>query len=61
MAICAANEWQENVSYSIEPDSLLKGMDLTCKGFVFNILYSDSSECAGLIERLGYIYVSTAV
>lgn len=36
-------------------------MDLTCKGFVFNILYSDSSECAGLIERLGYIYVSTAV
>lgn len=51
MAICAANEWQENVSYSIiESDSLLKGMDLTCKGFIFNILYSNSGECVELIE-----------
>lgn len=51
MAICAANEWQENVSYSsTESDPLLKGMDLSCKGFIFNILYSDTGECVELIE-----------
>lgn len=43
MAICAACEWQEKVSYSsIQPDPLLQDVDLTCKGFIFNVLSTRS-------------------
>lgn len=51
MAVCAAYEWQENVSYSYsQPDPLLQDMDLTCKGFLFNVLYRDTSECVEFIK-----------
>lgn len=45
MAICAAYEWQEKVSSScIQPDPLLQDTDLTCEGFIFNVLYGDTGE-----------------
>lgn len=51
MVVCAAYEWQENVSYScIQPDPLLQDMDFTCKGFIFNVLYSDAGKCVEFIK-----------
>jgi len=51
MAVFVAYEWQENVSYScIQPYPLLQDTDLTCKGFIFNVLYSDTGECVEFMK-----------